>query len=156
MNDFPVAYFNSNNGSGRLAFGDGPMLKMTDDSPLEALQQFIDAHAGKHLLLNLSYELKNSIEKLESTNENYSNFPLGYAWVPKYMVEFDHENLVFVQGERDSESLTFMENFMEEEIDQNFQAFPHRLQPRISKSEYLRHVTDIQELIQQGEVYEVN
>jgi para-aminobenzoate synthetase component 1 len=49
-----------------------------------------------------------------------------------------------------------MENFMEEEIDQNFQAFPHRLQPRISKSEYLRHVTDIQELIQQGEVYEVN
>ncbi|MFT5778017.1 MAG: para-aminobenzoate synthetase component 1 [Crocinitomicaceae bacterium] len=156
MNDFPVAYFNTNDGSARLAFGHGPMLKLIEHAPLEELQQFIDDQAGKHLLLNLSYELKNSIEKLESTNENYSNFPMGYAWVPKYMLEIDQENVKFVQGEKDGVSLAFIEQFMEAEIDQNYDAFPHRLKPRISKDEYLRHVKEIQNEIQKGEAYEVN
>lgn len=156
MYTFPVAYFNSNNGIGRLAFGDGPMIKLSDNNPLGELQAFIDEHQGKHLLVNLSYDLKNHIEDLTSNNPNYMNFPLGYAWVPKYMVDLEHENLIFVQGQKDSEALHFLDHFMQEEIDENFQAFPHKLTPRISKEEYIRNVESLKDHIQKGDIYEVN
>ena len=84
MYDFPIAYFNSNDGTGRLAFGEGPILELTDNEPLERLQEFIDEHKGSYILLNLSYDLKNSIESLSSMNKNNTGFPLGYAWVPKF------------------------------------------------------------------------
>ena len=156
MYKFPVAYFNSNNGIGRLAFGDGPILKIAGEKPLEQLQDFIDEHDGKHLLVNLSYDLKNHIEDLSSTNPDYLNFPLGYAWVPKYMVDLEHENLDFVQGEKDLEALQFIDHFMQEEIDENFQEFPHKLTPRITKEEYLENVKSLQDSIQRGDIYEVN
>ena len=156
MYKFPVAYFNSNNGMGRLAFGDGPMIKLSGDNPLEQLQNFIDEHEGKHLLVNLSYDLKNNIEDLTSTNPNYLNFPLGYAWVPKYMVDLDNENLDFVQGQKDSESLNFLDHFMQEEIDENYKEIPHKLTPRITKEEYLEDVRSLQDSIQQGDIYEIN
>ncbi len=156
MYKFPVAYFNSNNGIGRLAFGEGPMVKLSGENPLTQLQDFIDEHAGKHLLVNLSYDLKNTTEDLPSENPDYSNFPLGYAWVPKYMVDLENENLDFVQGQKDSESLQFIDHFIQEEIDENFQAFPHKLTPRISKEEYLKNVRSLQNSIQQGDIYEVN
>ena len=156
MYSFPVAYFNSNNGIGRLAFGEGPMIKLTADDPLTQLQSFIDEHAGKHLLVNLSYDLKNHIEDLTSSNPDYLQFPLGYAWVPKYMVDLEHENLNFVQGGKDSESLKFIDYFLQEEIDENYHAFPHKLTPRITKEEYLKNVRSLQESIQRGDVYEVN
>lgn len=156
MYDFPIAYFNSNDGSSRLAFGEGPMIKLDESDPFSQLQAFIDAQQGKHLLLNLSYDLKNPLENLTSTNKNYTNFPLGYAWVPKYVVELDHESVKFVQGEKDGLSLRFLETFMEIEIDQNFEAFPHALKTRINKQEYLKKVKSIKQEIQNGDVYEVN
>lgn len=156
MYKFPVAYFNSNNGIGRLAFGEGPMVKLGGENPLEQLQNFINAHEGKHLLVNLSYDLKNHIEDLSTTNPDYLHFPLGYAWVPKYMVDLEHENIHFVQGHKDSEALSFIDHFMQEEIDENFQAFPHKLTPRISKEEYIKNVESLQNSIQQGDIYEVN
>lgn len=156
MYTFPVAYFNSNNGIGRLAFGEGPMIKLSDEHPLEELQAFIDEHKGKHLLVNLSYDLKNHLEDLSSENPDYMNFPLGYAWVPKYMVDLEHENLIFVQGEKDSEALHFLDHFMQEEIDENFQSFPHKLTPRISKEEYIKNVESLKDHIQKGDIYEVN
>ncbi|NVK65440.1 MAG: anthranilate synthase component I family protein [Flavobacteriales bacterium] len=156
MYKFPVAYFNSNNGIGRLAFGEGPMIKLSDENPLEELQAFIDEHEGKHLLVNLSYDLKNHVEDLTSKNPDYMNFPLGYAWVPKYMVDLEHENLIFVQGEKNSEALQFLDHFMQEEIDENFQSFPHKLTARISKEEYIKNVKSLKEHIQNGDIYEVN
>lgn len=156
MYNFPIAYFNTNDGSSRLAFGDGAMIKLDGDQSLEKLQEFIDKHSGEHLLLNLSYELKNEIENISSLNKNYSNFPHGYAWVPKYMIEFNNETLHFVQGSRDRESMAFIEIFLEQEIDQNYDSFPHKLRARIEKNEYLKHVTEIKEEIQNGDVYEVN
>ena len=156
MYDFPIAYFNTNDGSSRLAFGEGPMIKLKEGCALENLQRFIDEHSGKHLLLNLSYELKNEIENVASTNNDYSNFPLGYAWVPKYMIELSNENLHFVQGTTDHESMEFIELFMEKEIDQNFSSFPHKLNGRIKKDDYLNHVRAIKDEIQNGDVYEVN
>ncbi|MCH2223431.1 MAG: anthranilate synthase component I family protein [Crocinitomicaceae bacterium] len=156
MYDFPIAYFNSNDGTGRLAFGEGPILELTDNEPLERLQEFIDEHKGSYILLNLSYDLKNSIESLSSMNKNNTGFPLGYAWVPKYMVDIDKENFVFIHGERDSTSMEFIDHFLEEEIDQNYTPFPHKLKPRISKESYLKHVNALKEEIQQGNIYEVN
>ena len=156
MLSFPIAYFNSNDGTGRLAFGDGPLLKLSTDNPLEALQSFIDTHKGQHILLNLSYELKNHIEGLSSANPDIHEFPLGYAWVPKYLVDINKEHVHFVQGERDRTSMEFIDYFMEEEIDQNFHPFPYKFEERLPRDEYIAQVKALQEEIQQGNIYEVN
>lgn len=156
MYKFPIAYFNSNDGTGRLAFGDGPLLELTSDQPLKALQEFIDEHQGSYILTNLSYDLKNNIENLSSKNEDTNEFPVGYAWVPKYMVDIDKENINFIHGERDRTSMEFLDYFMEEEIDQNFHPFPYEFESRVSKDEYLEHVEQLKNEIQQGNIYEVN
>lgn len=153
---FPIAYFNSNNGEARLAFGEGELLKFPAQNPLGALQQFIDENNGKHILLMLSYDLKNSIEELDSKNPNYSDFPLGYAWCPKYMVDISKENISFVQGEKDLESMQFIDEFMEEEISSSYEPFSGKFQARISEEEYLKNVEKLQEHIQRGDIYEVN
>ena len=156
MYEFPVAYFNSNDGTSRLAFGDGPFLKLTAENPLDQIQQFVDANKGSYILMNLSYDLKNTIENLESANEDRIGFPLGILWVPKYLVDLNKEHLHFVQGQSDRTSIEFIDYFMEEEIDQNFHPFPHEFKPRISKEDYLKHVIELKEEIQQGNIYEVN
>lgn len=156
MYDFPVAYFNSNDGTARLAFGDGPLLKLTEDNPLEQIQQFVDEHKGSFILTNFTYDLKNHIENLSSKNEDRIGFPLGYLWVPKYLVDLNKEHLSFVQGQHDRTSIEFIDYFMEEEIDQNFHPFPHKFKSKISKEKYIEHVEALQNEIQHGNIYEVN
>lgn len=156
MYGFPVAYFNSNDGTSRLAFGEGALLKLTDEDPLSQIQQFVDENKGSYILMNLSYDLKNSIENLESSNEDRIGFPLGILWVPKYLVDLNKEHLHFVQGQSDRTSIEFIDYFMEEEIDQNFHPFPHVFKSRISKEEYIQNVSELKNEIQQGNIYEVN
>lgn len=154
--DSPIAYFNSNDGNARLAFGQGKIFKFSHSNSLEHLQGFIDDNKGKHILLMLSYDLKNSIEELESNNPNYSDFPLGYAWCPEFMVDISHENVAFIQGEKNIASLEFIDRFLEEEINSNFDKIQGTFQSRISEQEYLTKVKKLQEEIQQGNIYEVN
>ena len=156
MYDFPVAYFNSNDGTARLAFGEGPFLKLTDDNPLEQIQRFVDEHKGSYILTNFSYDLKNHIEDLTSQNDDQIGFPLGFLWVPQYLVDLNKEHLSFVQGQHDRTSIEFIDYFMEEEIDQNFHPFPHKFKSKITKEEYIEHVKSLQEEIQKGNIYEVN
>ena len=50
MYKFPIAYFNSNDGSSRLAFGDGPMIKLDSNMPLEQLQEFYNNRVGDFVI----------------------------------------------------------------------------------------------------------
>lgn len=156
MFNFPIAYLNSNDGSGILAFGEGDTILLDGPKILDRLQQFIDEHKGEHLVGYISYDVKNEIENLDSKNEDRLQFPLIYFWSPKYVVRMRNENFEFVQGDKTAESYEFLNYFLEEETDQNFHEYIFPFKPKTKKSDYISGVKKMQEHIQRGDVYEVN
>jgi len=156
MFNFPIAYLNSNDGSGVLAFGDGDTIFLDGPKVLEKLQQFIDDHRNEHLVGYISYDVKNELEDLVSENEDRLQLPLIYFWSPKYVVRMKNENFEFLQGDKTEESFAFLNYFIEEETDQNFHDYVFPFKPRTTKEEYLKSVNKLKEHIQKGDIYEVN
>ncbi len=152
----PMVYLNSNDGSGLLAFGEGERISGASGSTVEAIQQFIDQHRGKYIFGYFSYDLKEELAGIPSRNPDRLNFPDLFLWVPAHVVQLDHENIRFLQGEKDPQTLEFVSLLMEEETDHNFHQYHLDFKSRISKKEYTEKVSFLKEQIQQGNIYEVN
>jgi para-aminobenzoate synthetase component 1 len=156
MKDFPIIYLNSNDGTGLLAFGDGSSFELRDQMNPLLLQQFVDDHANKYRFGYLSYDLKDPLCGVKTTHTDQLDFPLAFFWVPKYVVRLMKEHVEFLQGDKNVESLEFIEQFLEEETDQNFHHYNYEFLPRISKEAYIDTVNTLKGEIQQGNIYEVN
>jgi para-aminobenzoate synthetase component 1 len=152
----PIVYLNSNDGSGLLAFGEGARISGSNGSNIEAIQQFIDLHKGKYIFGYFSYDLKGELAEIPSRNEDRLKFPTLFLWVPAHVVKLDHENIHFLQGEKDPQTLEFVSLLMEEETDHNFHQYHLDFKSRISKQEYIDKVNYLKGQIQQGNIYEVN
>ncbi len=156
MGKFPLAYLNSNDGSGMLAFGEGDTLICNSGNALEKLQTFIDEHPNCYIFGYLGYDLKNEIEDLKSENNDCLNFPDMFFWAPKYVVKMSQENYSIIQGKPDTIGYDFINNFMEEETDQNFHPYKIDFTPRTTKNDYLKNVEQIQQRLKRGDIYEMN
>lgn len=155
MKDFPIVYLNSNDGSGLLAFGEGPVMKANVGNALKELYDFSQIHKGKYMFGYLGYDIKNEIEDLKSENNDYLDFPDLFFYVPKYVVELKSENLKFLSGDRDTEALDFVVDFLEKEISAQYPKQEINFKSRITKEEYLEKIRGLKEHIQQGDIYEV-
>ena len=147
---------NSNDGTGLLAFGEGETIILKKNDSLQKLQEFIDQQKGNYLFGYLSYDLKEQLHGLKSENNDGLLFPETYFWKPKYVVNLHKESVEFLQGEKNSESLNFISQFLEEETDQNFHPHNFEFKARISKEEYIAKIVKIKEQIQLGNIYELN
>lgn len=147
---------NSNDGTGLLAFGEGETIILKKNDTLQKLQEFIDQQKGNYLFGYLSYDLKEQLHGLKSENNDGLLFPETYFWKPKYVVNLHKESVDFLQGEKNSESLNFISQFLEEETDQNFHPHNFVFKARISKEEYITKILKIKEQIQLGNIYELN
>ncbi len=147
---------NSNDGTGLLAFGEGETIILKKNDKLQKLQEFIDQQKGNYLFGYLSYDLKEQLHGLKSENNDSLLFPETYFWKPKYVVNLHKESVEFLQGEKNSESLNFISQFLEEETDQNFHPHNFEFKARISKEEYIAKIVKIKEQIQLGNIYELN
>lgn len=156
MYKFPIAYLNSNNGSGLLAFGEGEKIQLSSGIALQALNQFIANHPGKYIFGFLGYDLKNEIEKLSSNNYDGLGFPDLFFWVPKYVIELKNEEFTFLQGEKCNESFEFINFLLEEETDENFRPNHFQFKARTDKETYIKKVESLKKHIQLGNIYEVN
>lgn len=156
MNGYPIIYLNSNDGSGFLAFGNGPIFIKEEGVSIAAIQDFIDAHAGEYLFGHLGYDLKNDFYALTSANTDQLNFPDTFLWVPKYVIKIVKDHFEFLQGEKNVESFDFLNHFLKEPKDQAFQQSNYTFKARISKEEYIGKVVKLKNHIQQGDIYEVN
>ena len=54
-----------------------------NENLLSDFQKFLDANHGEHILCFFSYDLKNNIEKLKSSNLNDIQFPQLFCFIPK-------------------------------------------------------------------------
>ena len=155
MVNFPVAFLDSNDGSSILAFGDGPVLNH-GENVLEDMSQFVQTHRGSYIFSCLSYDIKNQVEDLTSNNDNRLGFPDAIFWVPKYVVLIDNNEVNFVQGQRNNESANFLNTVLSVKNQEKFPSVEFEMRARTSKENYLAHVSELQEHIQLGNIYEVN
>ena len=151
-----VCFLNSNDGTGLLAFGNQNEFILEKGQSVDQLQHYLQANSGSFLFGSLSYDLKNEFEKLTSSHADELAYPLAHFWVPKFVIHLEKEKFEYLQGDQDEESFTFLDYFMEEEIDHNFHSFPYRFQARTSKERYISQVEKLKAHIQRGDIYEVN
>lgn len=104
----------------------------------------------------LSYDLKNDVENVTSTNLDELQFPELFFFQPK--------KIISIQNNKVSFSYLLL---CEEEINEDYQNITNtqliqpkhekvNLQQRINKQNYLEKVSAIQKQIQQGVIYEAN
>ena len=151
-----MAFLNSNNGSSTLAFGDGEHLILENNEGLKEMQVFIDLNKEDYIFTALSYDLKNGIEKLESKNDDYLNFPKAILWVPKYVIRREEEKIIFLKGENDDFSKKVLNDFLKLESNKDFTPLNADFKARTSVEDYLKNVNLLKEEIQYGNIYEVN
>lgn len=156
MYNSPMAFLDSNNGSSILAFGGGECLILKSNEGLAGIQAFVDLHNKDYIFTALSYDLKNGIEKLESKNQDFSNFPKAILWVPKYVIRREQDKIIFLKGERDNFSQKVLSDFLEQESKREFAPLNADFKARTSVEDYIKHVNLLKEEIQYGNIYEIN
>jgi para-aminobenzoate synthetase component 1 len=106
----------------------------------------------------ISYDYKNQIERLSSTNFDGIQFPEKYFFTPELLfkikkeeVEILYQTLIYTKEEIDDilkqiETISLLEKELEK----------IKIIPRISREEYIAKVNRLKEHIQLGDIYEVN
>jgi para-aminobenzoate synthetase component 1 len=155
VTDKPIAYLNSNDGTGLIGLGDGPTLSIGSNDSLETIQEFIDLHSDSFIFSTLNYDLKELTHGLKSNNIDSVHFPLAWLWVPDIVISIENNQVnEILKGELDTNS----EQILEELLNQQQADFKlnKAFQSRTSKEEYLEQVNALLDQIQYGNIYEAN
>lgn len=177
----PVCIFNSNiktnknkyiNTDKIVAVGSTQELILNNsENNLGQLQEFYEQRKG-WLFGYLTYDLKNEIEQLNSTNNDGLAFPLLHFFAPKVVMQFEPAS-VSVFYDDDFTSKEEAENIYNLSINpsgsssQNSRQDPStkelennsgtiHIQSKITKQEYIDTVTQLKKNIRQGNIYEIN
>ena len=151
-----VCFLNSNNGYGLLAFGGKDILVVQHVISIDEIDKFIEDRPNKYIFLCLSYDLKNRIESLSSKNKDNSSFPDLVLWCPDCVFDINPESLNILQGNPSTEHFMFARDFISSTKSTQIQNFNVQFEPQISKDVYIDKVNALKELIQRGDIYEIN
>lgn len=110
----------------------------------------------------LSYDLKNDIENLSSKNFDGLKFPDLYFFQPQKLILVGKEKVEFRYLKMvDDEMVSDYEEIFQLELDSKGiiseeEKEASLIQPRISKEEYIKKVSEMLEHIHRGDIYEAN
>jgi para-aminobenzoate synthetase component 1 len=149
----PVVYLNSNDGTGLVGIGEEDRIRFDQRVSLDSIQDFIDSNAGKYVFLLLSYDLKNSIEDLDSNNFDGVGFPVAALWTPSVVFEETEEGFDVLSGVAEESHMEVLRNLEEGKLARDLGI---SMDARTSKDNYLNHVKMLKDELQQGNIYEVN
>jgi para-aminobenzoate synthetase component 1 len=150
-----LAYYNGNGGKSLFAIGEQNRLRIDSVDQVQDMQHFIDANKGNYIFVALSYDLKEAFLDCPSQNSDYLKFPKAFLWVPQFVAKMNEENIAtVVQGELTTRIQAIIKTFFDAQR-KNF-SWDANIQPRISKEDYLSTISQLQEELQFGNIYEVN
>ena len=155
MVNFPVAYFNSNDGKSLLGFGKQSSLILDENKNLESIDEFISDNSNNFIFTAISFDLKNRFENLKSNNKDDVQFPEAIFFTTKYVVELDNGQIKFIQGEKNSESTSFINDFLKSEPEED-DTYNFNFYSTTSKNKYLEHLNSLKKHISLGDIYEIN
>ncbi len=122
------------------------------DNTLSALDEFIKRYHDKWKFGYISYDVKNEIEKLTSSNEDKMLLPTVHFFVPQIVLVSEGGEIKIINQQNNQEQV-MTTTPVELRAEQHKKSV--QLKPRFSKKEYLDAVTDLKTHIQQGDIYEV-
>jgi para-aminobenzoate synthetase component 1 len=126
---------------------------------LDKLQSFIDESNG-WVFGYLSYDLKNEIENLSSSNIDELNFPLITFFVPELVLKIKKgtTNLYFDDDLMtiDKANEIYQYCIKENDLNVNEESTQVKIKSRISKSAYIDSVNKLKNHIKKGDIYEIN
>ena len=143
-----------------LAVGEHKNLRISSSDTNDCFEQLRKFYKNQKewMFGFFSYDLKNRIEKLESNNPDFLNFPEMYFFVPKILFKHEKQNSIkiFISDEtykiRVDTILTQMGSVNWSSKKAEFAV----IQSRFTKEEYLQKVKEIKQHIQFGDIYEMN
>ncbi len=139
-----------------LFVGRKSFLRTTSPNDLTLLQKYLDKHPNSYKAIALSYDLKNAIEDLTSSNNDRIGFPNVICWEPEHVLSFQNNEWTVLQSTHTDKALTYGKAFIQQiEQDENNLSELTFLSTE-SKADYLKAIQKIQEEIQYGNSYEVN
>jgi len=156
-----ITFLNGNYDSSRslLAFGEIDELIIKDEeNALKQFQEFVE-NKQDWIFGYLSYDLKNSIEKLSSRNHDGIGFPLLHFFQPKYVVIIDETTVKiggFDQLEQNAKEIYERLNRPDLIINKKNDVKPEQIKAREAKNSYLRKIKRLKEHIYRGDIYEAN
>ena len=151
-----VCFLNSNNGNGLLALGGQDILVIKHVISIDEIDKFIDERPNKYIFLCLSYDLKNRFESLSSKNTDNTSFPDLVLWCPDCVFDIKKDSLNIIQGTASKDDYKFAIDFISSTTSTHIKDFKVQFEPQISKDVYLDKVNTLKELIQRGDIYEIN
>lgn len=149
--DHSIFYMNTNNGEAWLCIGVKQELVIYNDVDWTAVDVFLDEHEKSFVVTLLGYDLKNSIEKLQSTNTDFLKTPDLALIVPTTVYHIQDNVADLIEGPSRTDILVSL-------LDDNLEAstLEVQLKPSLTKEQYLNKLSTVKQHIQQGDVYELN
>lgn len=126
-------------------------LKANIGSAFDELEQFRQEHSG-WMTGFFTYDLKNEVEQLASSNPDHLHFPDLYFFVPEHLIRIVGDE-VFIESGNPQSLLYQLEK---QKIGIPLSAPSINLQPRFDRAAYVDTVKKIQEHIVRGDIYVSN
>lgn len=146
---------NDSSTSSLLAFGIvSECVGVDDGHDLNKLQQFID-DTKDWCFGYLSYDLKNQIEELHTSNPDQLFFHSLHFIQPKLVAEWKNDELIIHYFGDENEADALSKLFSDQALPA-FESPKIKLQADIPSSAYLRDIMSLKSHIQQGDIYEIN
>ena len=138
-----------------LAVGVEHSLEATAGNALQQLERFSDQH-NDWLFGHFSYDLKNEIENLQSTQPDRIQFPDLFFFVPKLILRLDKDKLTI--GGKASNADSIFEEIQSKAVSQRPDSILNsiQIQSRFVKEDYLGTIQKLQDHIHRGDCYEIN
>ena len=134
-------------------------LKIQEEGsePILKISEFLKKHTKAWKFVYLSYDLKNTFEKLSSTNEDILNFRDVYIFIPKFIFikSAEKEELLYHHSLNSNDINEFLNLLTSATTNQAKNKNPN-FKARIDKATYLKQIEKIQQNIKEGNIYEMN
>ncbi len=152
-NDYPQKYTSFDF---CIAVEEFTSIKTDYSGAFDALKEY-QSYTKDYIFGYLSYDLKNDVEPLTSSNYDGLGFDDLYFFQPQKIIFVKGNQLIFkylkmVDDEIDSD----FEEIKDIELYEEFFVSALAIKPRISKEEYQKKIEKALEYIQKGDVYELN
>ena len=135
-----------------IAAGVVDEISVGEQNAFEELQQFHQKHQD-WIFGSLSYDLKNGLEKLESTHPDGIQAPALHFFLPKYLFVFKENQLAVHHHESQDE---FDLDILSRVYESSEIGFNSSIKHRVAKHNYIANVNRIKAHIQRGDIYEMN
>lgn len=136
----------------RIHITAGGKVSERTGNPWEELKQFRREH-GEWMFGYLGYDLKNHTEKLTSENPDLTAIPDLWMMVPGFLAEVTEEGVRLIRGDLAELKLALESN---EAYNSALPLQLNRIEPLEDEKNYVNKIEKIQELIREGEFYELN